>query len=260
MLPDMSTRSDEQLGDDVVGAFWRARQEAESWARVYEQIRWTVVIEARAAGMSYGAIADRLELSKPMVTRILLASAGNSPQHRDAWGVAERRRFDDTWIEAGAPRVASPEGQYRHGLIDEYECRRLDAQLDLAHKPIHQQLHDAVHAHPGLTAPQLLPYMAVAVASVEKATFTHHADAAAVAVDGAGRYWPTVTVDELRPGDRVPRHPAAFAEGGEWVTIDRINRSETGDIQEIAFTLDDGLRSAWYRVQDGERYPIDRPS
>ena len=240
----------------LAAAFWRARQEAEAWTRVYEHLRWNAVAESRDAGLSYGQIAAKWELSKPMVTRLNLT--GIAPMSKPGWGDAERRRFDDTWIEAGNPGCASPAGQLRHGLIDEHEYRRLEAHQARAGKSIPEQLHDAVAVHPGLTARELLSHMTVAVHSAETVSFAHHAADAGVAVDGTGRYWPTATPEELRRGDRVPRHSGAFTSpyGGEWVTIDHITTGSDGSIQQIELVLADGLRSTFYSVEP--RYPVDR--
>lgn len=245
-----------ELHSETIAAFVRAREEAESWARVYEAIRRTAVVELRAAGLSYGQIATTLNLSKPRVTRILTADlVGSDGKVMQAdWGDAEQRRFDDAWIAAGAHSVASPAGQHRHGLITAAERARLDAELDRAHRSIPAQLRQAVEAHPGQTAPDLLPHMQVAVRDAATVRFDHHVDAAHVAVDDRGRYWPTVTAEYLVPGDRVPRRSPPT---DEWVTITNIQRTDRG-ITQIDFALDDGLTSQWYTVPDGERYPVDR--
>ncbi|MCX2966218.1 hypothetical protein [Gordonia aquimaris] len=254
----------DDLDDAVVAAFWRARQEAESWSRVYEMVRRTACVEAKMEGLSYAQIADRLELSKPMVTRILAGErfgVNRSPMTMSPdWGEADQARFDDMWIEAGAPKVASPDGQYRHGIIDDAQRDELARRLDLAAKPIPEQLHDAVVEHPGLTARELLPYMCVAVTDARTVSFAHHAHAAWCAVDGAGRYWPAIPAIELRTGDRVPRHQNGFSHssGGEWVTIIDVSVGGEGQILEISFTLDDGLVSAWHGIDADERHPVDR--
>ena len=239
----------------IAAAFWRARQEAESWSRVYEHIRWDAVREARDQGLSLAQIAAKWELSKPMVARLLVTV--DSPMEKPGWDEAERRRFDDTWIAAGNPGVASPAGQLRHGLIDEDNYRRLEAHQVQAHKSIPRQLHDAVTAHPGLTARELLSHMTVAVQSAVTVSFAHHADEAGVAVDGDGRYWPTVAPSDLRPGDRIPRHPNEFRRPeGEWVTVEQLHTSDAGRVCEIQVLLADGLRSTFPEV--AERYPLDR--
>lgn len=249
------------ISSETFRAFHRARTEADAWATVYETIRTTAVIEARDAGLSYSQIADLLDLSKATVTRTLAKDAfGTKRLHTWSMNSADptRERFDDTWIEAGAPRVASPDAQFRHGLISAEERDQLNEQMAQAQKPIPQQLQDAVTDHPGLTAPELLPFMMVAVANAETVSFAHHADAAQVLIDGQNRYWPTTRADHLRPGYRVPRHQGALTSSdGEWVTIDQVSDAVDGHIPTIYFSLDDGLSTQWYNVPSDVLHAVD---
>lgn len=243
-------------------AYWLSRAEAESWSRVHAQILRSTVSQLRAVGLSHSQIAVRLRLPKTTVTRTIARDGlgGRSPMSSPDWGQPERDRFDDTWIKAGNHAVASPDGQYRHGLISEAQREALNEQSRMSRETIPAQLHELVNHHPGHTADELAGHMAVARLAGTPASFASHAAAAQVAIDGRGRYWPTLTVGELQPGDRVPRHAGAFdaTEGGEWVTIERLDRDGDGTVQEVHFTLSDGLTSSWPAPNLHDRHPVDR--
>lgn len=248
----------------VTAAFWRAREEAVSWTRVYEQVRITAILEARACGMSYSEIAERWDLSKAMVTRHLVGLGHGWPMDQPEWGEPELRRFDDLWIDAGSPATATPGGQHRRGLIDNDQYAQLLAQETFAPLRIDEQLGKAVREHPGLPAHELAPYMRVAInaqTSPAAVPFRRYADAAQVAVDGAGRYWPTLPLSELRIGDRIPRNHTVFTsapDGGEWATVTGISKAADGAPLEVVLTLDDGAVMHWRDLSGPSRFPVDR--
>lgn len=83
---------------------------------------------------------------------------------------------------------------------------------------------------------------------------------AQVAVDGAGRWWPTKNLSDLQPGERIPRFLGDFEDRAAygWVTIVSVEACDGifPEFVDVVFTNDDGTQDRWDGLRWSEKHPV----
>lgn len=219
--------------------YWHARREATAWELVYEHVRARLVQSKRAAGQSFGQIATDLNLSKPMVTRILTLGGAGTELSEDA-----ASRLKASWVGAGNPtaaaELASLVAQGPPPVVD-------DDHPHTAHHPgsPEGQLRRAVLRNPGKDTSQI----AFEITALDLGQFPtigdirryleKYAQATSCVTDTEGRWWPRITSSELAPGDLVARFEGdllnAIGHDGMWAVVLKVSTSEN-DPEKAAVT------------------------
>jgi hypothetical protein len=243
-----------------IAAYELADAEAATWSEVRDHHMWLAALTCQQQlGMSLRAAAKELGVPRSTLARTIRQEEDRATTNAGRTSRRVQELEDEIFIRVGLSAHASPDAQFAHGLISEYERDQLNDRRRRVGMAVPDQIREVVATYPGIEGidlPKLLTLGEPVVRGMHD--LHHHAGDAECAVDGAGRWWPTKNIADLQPGDRIPRMLGQFEREKtyEWVTVLSVTQDDPLDTRyTVEFQTKEGP-SKWPDCAWDERQPV----